>query len=59
MDGPVIRVGEPQEDYAIVTRVVDPTTERTVVMVAGIEGYGTLIAGEFITDPFIHQQGVR
>jgi hypothetical protein len=39
-----------QEDYAVVTRVVDPTTERTVVLVAGIEDYGTLAAGEFITD---------
>lgn len=27
------------------------TTERTVVMVAGIEDYGTQAAGEFITDP--------
>jgi hypothetical protein len=39
-----------QDDYAIVTRVVDPTTERTLVMVAGIEDYGTQAAGEFITD---------
>jgi hypothetical protein len=38
------------EDYAIVSRVIDPSTERTVVLVAGIEDYGTLAAGEFITD---------
>ena len=37
------------QDYAIVTRVLDPTTERTVVSVAGIENYGTLAAGEFVT----------
>jgi hypothetical protein len=39
------------QDYAIVTRVFDPTTERTVVSVAGIENYGTFAAGEFVTDP--------
>ena len=39
------------QDYAIVTRVFDPTTERTVLSVAGIENYGTLAAGEFVTDP--------
>jgi hypothetical protein len=38
------------QDYAIVTRVFDPTTERTVVSVAGIESYGTLAAGEYVTD---------
>jgi hypothetical protein len=39
------------QDYAIVTRAFDATTERTVVSVAGIENYGTLAAGEFVTDP--------
>jgi hypothetical protein len=39
------------QDYAIVTRVFDPSTEHTVVSVAGIESYGTLAAGEFVTDP--------
>jgi len=37
------------EDFAIVTRVFDPTTERTVISAAGIENYGTLAAGEFVT----------
>ncbi|MFN7938464.1 MAG: hypothetical protein U0R19_34370 [Bryobacteraceae bacterium] len=37
------------EDYAIVTRVFDPSTERMVISVAGIENYGTLAAGEFVT----------
>lgn len=37
------------EDFAIVTRVFDPSTERTVISVAGIEHYGTLAAGEFVT----------
>jgi len=39
------------QDYAIVTRALDPSTERTVISVAGIENYGTLAAGEFVTDP--------
>jgi hypothetical protein len=38
------------QDYAIVTRVFDPTMERTAVSVAGIENYGTFAAGEFVTD---------
>jgi hypothetical protein len=45
-----VGTGTPQ-DYAIVTRVFDSTTERTVVAVAGIENYGTLSAGEFVTTP--------
>lgn len=40
-----------QEDYAIVTRVVNPTTEQTVVVAAGITHYGTQAAGEFLTKP--------
>jgi hypothetical protein len=38
------------QDYAIVTRALDPSTERTVISAAGIESYGTLAAGEFVTD---------
>jgi hypothetical protein len=37
-------------DYAIVTRVLDPSTERMVVVVGGLTKYGTLAAGEFLTD---------
>jgi len=43
--------GGMSEDYAIVTRVFEPTTERTLMSVAGIETYGTLAASEFVTDP--------
>jgi hypothetical protein len=43
--------GAMTEDYAIVTRVFDPSTEKTVISVAGIEAYGTLAAGEFVTEP--------
>ncbi len=37
-------------DYAIVTRVINPTTEKTVVIAAGITHYGTHAAGEFLTN---------
>lgn len=43
--------GGMSEDYAIVTRVFEPTTEKTVLSVAGIETYGTLAASEFVTEP--------
>jgi hypothetical protein len=38
-------------DYALVTRVLEPTTERMVVIAAGLTGYGTIAAGEFLTNP--------
>ena len=37
-------------DYAIVSRVRDPKTEQTAVIVAGIGSWGTLAAGEFVTE---------
>jgi hypothetical protein len=40
----------PPTDYAIVSRVVNPTTEQTVVTIAGITGFGTQTAGEFLTN---------
>jgi hypothetical protein len=43
--------GELAEDYAIVTRVVDPTTEQLLVSVAGITRIGTIAAGEFLASP--------
>jgi hypothetical protein len=43
--------GGMSEDYAIVTRVFEPTTEKTVISVAGIETYGTMAASEFVTEP--------
>ena len=39
-----------KEDYAIVSRYVDPLTEKMVVTVAGIGKDGTLAAGEFVTE---------
>jgi hypothetical protein len=39
------------EDYALISRTLDPTTARMVVVVGGLTGYGTVAAGEFLTDP--------
>jgi len=38
-------------DYAIVSRVRDPQTEQTAVIVAGILSWGTLAAAEFVSRP--------
>jgi len=38
-------------DYAIVVREVDPKTEQVVITAAGISRFGTLAAGEFLTNP--------
>ena len=39
------------EDYALVSRVFDPTTGSTVISIAGITTCGTAAASEFVTDP--------
>jgi hypothetical protein len=39
------------EDYALISRTLDPTTARMVVVIGGLTGYGTIAAGEFLTDP--------
>jgi hypothetical protein len=39
------------DDYAIIARIVDPTTQKTVVVAAGIAGFGTMAAAEFLSDP--------
>ena len=38
-------------DYAIISRVQDPTTGRILVTAAGLTKYGTAAAGEFLSDP--------
>jgi hypothetical protein len=38
-------------DYAIVARFTDSTTGKLTVIVAGIARGGTIVAGEFLTDP--------
>jgi hypothetical protein len=39
------------EDFALISRVLDPVTERTVVLAGGLTGYGTMAAGEFLSNP--------
>jgi hypothetical protein len=36
-------------DYGLITRVLDASTEKTVVIASGIAAYGTMAAGEFLT----------
>jgi hypothetical protein len=38
------------KDYAIVLRMVDPKTEQTVIVAAGITVFGTSAASEFLTN---------
>jgi hypothetical protein len=38
------------KDYAIVLRMVDPKTEQTVIVAAGITVFGTSAAGDFLTN---------
>ena len=38
-------------DYAIVSRILDATTDRPVIIAAGITQYGTMAAGEFLSSP--------
>ncbi len=39
------------EDYAIVSRFLNPLTEKMVLVVGGMGRDGTLAAGEFVTEP--------
>lgn len=39
-----------EEDYAIVTRIFDPNTERWVVAAGGISHFGTMMAGDFLAN---------
>jgi hypothetical protein len=38
-------------DYDIVARFVDPNTGKLSVIAAGVGRGGTIVAGEFLTDP--------
>jgi hypothetical protein len=46
-------------DYAIISRVLDATTEQMVVVVAGITHYGTQAAGEVLTNPVYFAEVVK
>ena len=47
------------EDYALVSRVQDPTTGRIVVTAAGMTKYGTAAAGEFLSEPAYMESAMR
>ena len=38
------------EDYALITRMLDPSTGLPMTVLGGIARYGTIAAGEFLTD---------
>jgi hypothetical protein len=39
------------KDYALIARLKDPSTEQMVVVAAGVGGYGSVAAGEFLSNP--------
>jgi hypothetical protein len=45
-------------DYAIVSRILDTTTDRPVMIAAGITQYGTMAAGEFLSNPEYFSEAV-
>jgi hypothetical protein len=49
---------EINKDYALVTRVVNHTTEQTIVILGGITQYGTEAAAEFVTEPTYFEQAL-
>jgi hypothetical protein len=44
---PFVRV---TQDFALISRVMDPTTHQTIVHAGGLVRYGMLAAGEFLTE---------
>ena len=46
-------------DYAIVSRVLDTTTDRPIIIAAGITQSGTIGAGEFLSNPEYFAEAVR
>jgi len=47
------------QDYGLISRVLDPTTERMVVVAGGLTGYGTMAAGEFLASPAYMEELAR
>jgi hypothetical protein len=59
----VVLQGEPYRsvtrDYALVSRMLDPTTGELVVTAAGLTKYGTAAAGEFLSEPHYMEEVLR
>jgi len=52
----VMGINSPKlKDYALISRIQDPGTGHVVVVLGGLYTYGTLTAGEFLTDPTLVQ----
>lgn len=48
-----------ETDYAMVTRVLDPSTEQFVVAAGGITHLGTMMTGDFLTNPAYLSEALR
>jgi len=48
-----------EEDYALITRVFDPHTERVVVATGGIGHFGTMSTGDFLSNPLYFREAVK
>lgn len=48
---PTVPYSQFTQDYAIVSRFVNPLTEKMAVVVAGMSKDGTMAAGEFVSEP--------
>ena len=46
-------------DYAIITRIFDRARGRVIVAAAGVNQYGTEVAGDFLKDPVSWRETVR
>jgi hypothetical protein len=53
------QVGNVTDDYAVVSRIIDPATEFPVVIVAGLGIFGTIAAGEFVANPHYMDEVAR
>ena len=47
------------EDYALVTRFLDPHTEQMVVSAGGITHFGTWAAGDFLSNPVYFREALK
>jgi hypothetical protein len=48
---PSVPYSQLNQDYAVISRFLDPLTEKMVVVVGGMGKDGTIAAGEFVTEP--------
>jgi hypothetical protein len=47
------------EDYAVISRGLEPTTGRMAVMIGGLTGYGTMAAAEFLSNPSLMEAAIQ